>query len=88
MRMMKDTKSKDFKKKKLPYRKIGACRFCKDSKNKIIDYKDIQTLQRFYNQQGKMTPMRRNNNCVKHQRRIERAIKLARFMALIPYAGM
>jgi len=79
---------KEFKTQKQSYRRIGSCRFCRDPKNKIIDYKDMQTLQRFCNQQGKILPMRRNNNCVKHQRKIERAIKLARFMALLPYPGM
>ncbi|MFH1230798.1 MAG: 30S ribosomal protein S18 [Planctomycetota bacterium] len=78
---------KEFKTQKQSYRRIGKCRFCRDQK-KTIDYKDIQTLQRFCNQQGKILPMRRNNNCVQHQRKIERAIKLARFMALLPYPGM
>jgi small subunit ribosomal protein S18 len=86
---MKDFKTgKNFKTQKQSYRKMGTCRFCKDTKNKMIDYKDIQTLQRFCNQQGKISSMRRNNNCVKHQRKIDRAIKLARFMALLPYPGM
>jgi small subunit ribosomal protein S18 len=66
---------------------MGKCRFCKD-KNRLIDYKDVQTLQRFHNQQGKISTRRRNSNCIKHQRKIENAIKLARFMALIPYPGM
>jgi len=86
MREMK--KKDDFKKKKQTFRKTASCRFCKDTKNKVIDFKDIQLLQKFCNQQGKMSPMRRNNNCVKHQRKLEGAIKMARFMALIPYAGM
>ncbi|MDI6787362.1 MAG: 30S ribosomal protein S18 [Planctomycetota bacterium] len=74
--------------RKMMVRKKSQCRFCKWKDKTIIDYKDIQLLQKFYNQQSKITARRRNGNCIKHQRKIERAIKLARYMALIPYTGM
>lgn len=89
MRMMKKELKGKFKSRrpKQSFKKMGKCRFCKD-KNRLIDYKDTQSLQKFHNQQGKITTRRRNSNCVKHQRKVENAIKLARYMALIPYPGM
>jgi len=59
------------------------CRFCKD--NIEIDYKDINLLSRFINNKGKITSRRANGNCAKHQRQIAKAIKRARFLALLPY---
>jgi small subunit ribosomal protein S18 len=62
------------------------CQFCQ---NKIdeIDYKDVETLKRFLSEYGRITPRYVNGNCAKCQRKLTRAIKLARFMALLPYVG-
>jgi len=87
MKMIKKEFKGRSRRGKPSFRKMGKCRFCKD-KNRLIDYKDVQTLQRFHNQQGKISTRRRNSNCIKHQRKVENAIKLARYMALIPYPGM
>ena len=69
--------------KLLPARK-RFCRFCVD-KNKIIDYKDIKTLEALIRERGKMISRRLSGNCAKHQRNLARAIKRARFISLIPY---
>lgn len=64
----------------------NRCRFCKD-KVKIIDFKDVQTLQRLCTMQGKIHSRKRSGSCAKHQRRAKTALKRARFMALLPYMG-
>lgn len=50
-----------------------------------IDYKDAYFLRKFLNSQGKMYPPKRHGLSAKEQRGLARAIKRARFMALIPY---
>lgn len=50
-----------------------------------IDWKDSKTLLRFVSERGKMMPSRITNVSPKKQRELSKAIKRARFMALIPY---
>ena len=64
--------SVDTKKKKY-------CRF-KRSGIKYIDYKDPEFLKKFLNEQGKIT-----GTSLKFQRRVARAVKRARHLALLPY---
>lgn len=65
-----------------PRRRI--CNFCS---NKVddIDYKDINKLNKFVTEKGKILPRRITGNCAKHQRQLTRAIKRARQVALLPY---
>jgi small subunit ribosomal protein S18 len=72
--------------RKKRFREQNKCRFCRD-KVAEIDYKDIPTLQKLTTDQGKLFSRKRSGNCAKHQRSSRRAIKLARFMALMPYTG-
>jgi small subunit ribosomal protein S18 len=72
------------KKKDLITRK-KFCRFCVD-KTKTIDYKDTRRLESFLTERGKIVTSRFSGNCAKHQRRLVEAIKMARFIALVPYA--
>ena len=51
----------------------------------VIDYKDIRLLQRFVSERGKMAPSRITAVSAKKQRELARAIKRARFLALLPY---
>ncbi|KSU81690.1 30S ribosomal protein S18 [Fictibacillus enclensis] len=55
--------------------------------NKItyIDYKDVDLLKRFVSERGKILPRRVTGTSAKYQRQLTRAIKRARFMALLPY---
>jgi len=62
------------------------CYFCQEKITRI-DYKDTDTLRKFLSEYGRITPRYVNGNCAKCQRALARAIKLARFMALIPYVG-
>lgn len=50
-----------------------------------IDYKDVQLLQRVTSAQGKLFSRKRTGLSAEAQRRIARALKRARFMALLPY---
>jgi len=68
------------------YGEQTKCRFCR-MKIDHIDYKDVQTLQKLLTAQGKLFSRKRSGNCAKHQRSLKKAIKRARFMALIPYVG-
>ena len=72
------------RKRKQFYVRRKVCRFCVDSKL-AIDYKDANTLRQFITERGKIIPRRISGNCARHQRRVTRAIKQARLLALIPY---
>jgi small subunit ribosomal protein S18 len=52
-----------------------------------ISYRDVNTLQRYVTERGKIRPRRQTGNCAKHQRVLARAIKRARYMALLPYTA-
>ena len=52
-----------------------------------IDYKDVEYLQRFVNEQGKLLPRRVTGISAKRQRQLTRAIKRARHLALLPYVA-
>ena len=60
------------------------CRF-KKMGIRYIDYKDIEFLKKFLNEQGKLLPRRLSGNSLKYQRKVSDAIKKARQMALLPY---
>ena len=51
-----------------------------------IDYKDTRLLQRYVSGRGKIVPARITAVGAKNQRALARAIKRARFLALLPYA--
>jgi small subunit ribosomal protein S18 len=51
-----------------------------------IDNKDTRTLQRYISERGKIVPSRITAVGAKNQRALARAIKRARFLALLPYA--
>jgi small subunit ribosomal protein S18 len=92
--------SRDGREGKAPFRKGGSakegrfprefpmrkrvCRFCRD-KVKDIDYKDLDILQRFITEKGRILTSRISGNCAKHQRKMAESIKRARFIALLPF---
>ena len=63
-----------------------SCRFCGE-KVEHIDYKDVDRIGRYVTERGKILPSRLTGTCAKHQRALTRAIKRARFMALLPYVS-
>ena len=66
------------------FRRRKTCPFA-GPKGQRIDYKDVRTLQRFISERGKMVPSRITAVSTKKQRELSRAIKRARFLALLPY---
>lgn len=64
-------------------RRFDECQFCKEKEEP--DYKDVDGLNRYLHKTGKITSRKVNGNCAKHQRRLARAIKRARFLALLPF---
>ena len=60
------------------------CRF-KRSGIKYIDYKDSDFLINFVNEQGKLLPRRLTGTSLKYQRKVSKAIKRARHIAIMPY---
>ncbi len=57
----------------------------KKEKCKVFDYKDIQTLKNYISENGKIIPKRATGLKAKEQRALARAVKNARFLALLPY---
>ncbi len=51
-----------------------------------VDYKDVDLLQRFMSDRAKIRNRRVSGNDVQQQREVAGAIKIAREMALLPYA--
>lgn len=50
-----------------------------------VDYKDVDLLKRFINNNNKISPRRVTGSSARMQRRIANAIKRARFVGLLPY---
>lgn len=67
-------------------RKKKYCRF-KKSGIKYIDYKNPDFLMKFVNDQGKILPRRLTGTSLKFQRKVAKAIKRSRHLALMPYLG-
>ncbi|MFC2169366.1 30S ribosomal protein S18 [Acidobacteriota bacterium] len=65
-----------------PKRKV--CRFC-ERNVKNIEYKNVDILKKHVPDRGKIIPRRVTGICAFHQRKLSRAIKRARLLALIPY---
>ena len=68
----------------IPRKKV--CAFCVGRVD-TIDYKQPQLLYRFLTDRGKIKPRRQTGVCAKHQRRLAKAIKRARHLALLPYSA-
>jgi small subunit ribosomal protein S18 len=67
-------------------REQTQCRFCRDKK-RYIDYKDIDVLQKLLTNRGKIFSRKRSGNCAGCQRKVNQAIKRARFMSLLPFTA-
>ena len=66
------------------YRRRKVCPFSGADAPKI-DYKDVKLLQRYVSERGKIVPSRITAVSAKKQRELAKAIKRARFLALLPY---
>jgi small subunit ribosomal protein S18 len=68
------------------FRRKKVCKFCVE-KIEAINYKDTRLLAQFVAESGKIVPRRLTGVCTPHQRRLSTAIKQARNIALLPFAG-
>ena len=66
------------------FRRRKNCPFSAPNAGKI-DYKDVKTLSRYTSERGKIVPSRITSVSIKKQRLLAKAIKRARFLALMPY---
>ena len=67
------------------FRRRKFCRFTAENVVEI-DYKDIATLKNYISESGKIVPSRITGPRAKYQRQLARAIKRARYLALLPYS--
>ncbi len=68
------------KRKKCPFTMAGIA-------PNEIDYKDVETLKRFITERGKILPRRITGVSAHHQRKLEKQIKRARQIALLPFVA-
>ena len=66
------------------YRRRKYCRFTAEGV-KQIDYKDLETLKAYVSENGKILPSRNTGTKPKYQRQLASAVKVARYLALMPY---
>jgi small subunit ribosomal protein S18 len=66
------------------FRRKKFCRFTAEN-IKEIDYKDINLLKAFVSETGTIVPSRITGTKARYQRQLSKAIKRARFLALLPY---
>lgn len=66
------------------YRRRKYCRFSAEDAPQI-DYKDLETLKQNIGENGKIVPSRITGTSARYQRQLAKAIKQARYLALIPY---
>ena len=59
-----------------------VCHMCL---GKSVDYKDVNIIQKYISDNGKILPRRFTGTCAKHQRHVAEQVKLARHMAFIPF---
>jgi len=67
------------------FRRRRYCRFTVDGVEEI-DYKDLNTLKAYITETGKIVPSRITGTSARYQRQLARAVKRARFLALLPYS--
>ena len=67
------------------FRRKRFCRFTAEGV-KEIDYKDLTTLKAYVSETGKIVPSRITGTKARYQRQLARAIKRARYLALLPYS--
>ena len=69
------------------FRRRKFCRFTAEG-IKEVDYKDINLLKDFINENGKIIPARITGTKARYQRQLSVAVKRARFLALLHYTDL
>jgi len=83
-------KGKDGKKRERGNNLFKRRKFCRFTAEKVkqIDYKDIDVLKDFVQENGKIMPARITGTKARYQRQLSTAIKRARFLALLPFTDL
>jgi small subunit ribosomal protein S18 len=66
------------------FRRKKYCRFTAEGITEV-DYKDLALLKAFVSETGKVVPSRITGTSARYQRQLARAVKRARYLALLPY---
>ena len=66
------------------FRRRKFCKFTAEG-TKEIDYKDLDLLRQYISETGKIVPSRITGTSARYQRQLARAVKRARYLALLPY---
>ena len=67
------------------FRRKKYCRFTAEGIAEV-DYKDLSILRTFVTETGRIIPSRNTGTKARYQRQLARAIKYARYLALLPYS--
>ena len=82
------SKLKEKRKQQNPlFKRKKFCRFTV-AKVEQVDYKDVDTLKDFVQENGKIMPARLTGTRAHYQRQVDTAIKRARYLALLPYPDL
>jgi small subunit ribosomal protein S18 len=82
------SKLKEKRKQQNPlFKRKKFCRFTAAGVEQV-DYKDIDTLKDFVQENGKIMPARLTGTKAHYQRQVDTAIKRARYLALLPYTDL
>ncbi len=82
------SKLKEKRKQQNPlFKRKKFCRFTVANVEQV-DYKDVDTLKDFVQENGKIMPARLTGTRAHHQRQVDTAIKRARYLALLPYTDL
>nr|YP_009397237.1 ribosomal protein S18 [Thuretia quercifolia]ARW66423.1 ribosomal protein S18 [Thuretia quercifolia] len=65
--------------------KLPNKKYTLSKQNEILDYKDIDGLKKYVNEQGKILSRRSTNLNSKQQKEVTKYIKRARILALLPF---
>lgn len=69
------------------FKRRKFCRFTAEG-IKMVDYKDVEILKDFINENGKIIPARITGTKSHFQRQLGTAVERARFLALLPYTDL
>ena len=68
------------------FKKAKFCKFTKEGISEI-DYKDLNLIREYITETGKIIPARMTGTSAKYQRQLNKAVKRARHLALMPYVA-